>query len=264
MPGYIHGHHESVLRSHRWRTAENSAAYILDKLRPGMSILDVGCGPGTLTLDLARRVAPGRVIGVDISGSVLAEARRNVAEAGNVEIIHGDVLDLDFGDGAFDLVHAHQLLQHLADPVSALAEMARVSKPDGLIAVREGDYGGMTWWPAEPGLDRWMALYRETARHNHGVPDAGRRLLGWAMDAGLVDVSASASVWCFATPEDRAWWGGTWAERVSDSDLARQAVSLGIASEGELEEIAGAWRRWAEVPDAWFAVVHGEIVASPP
>ncbi len=263
MPGYVHGHHESVLRSHRWRTAENSAAYVLDRLRPGMSLLDVGCGPATLTLDLARRVAPGRVVGLDIADSVLAEATGNVADAGNVEIVQGDVLHLDFGDGTFDLVHAHQLLQHLADPVAALAEMARVCKPDGLIAVREGDYGAMTWWPADPGLDRWMTLYQEVARHNDGVPDAGRRLLGWAMDAGLTGIVASASVWCFATPEDRAWWGGTWAERVTGSDLARQAVGLGIASEDGLEEMAGAWRRWAETPDAWFVVVHGEILASP-
>ncbi len=62
---YTHGHHESVLRSHRWRTAANSAAYLLPYLRPGQDLLDIGCGPGTLTGDLARAVSPGRVVGID-------------------------------------------------------------------------------------------------------------------------------------------------------------------------------------------------------
>src|SRR6188472_2086916 len=66
---YTHGHHESVLRSHEWRTAENSAAYLLPHLQPGMDLLDVGCGPGTITLDLARLVAPGHVVGVDAAGA---------------------------------------------------------------------------------------------------------------------------------------------------------------------------------------------------
>src|SRR5271157_2529033 len=72
---YTHGHHESVLRSHRWRTAENSAAYLLASLRPGLELLDVGCGPGTITLDLARRLAPGHVVGVDSAPEVIALAQ---------------------------------------------------------------------------------------------------------------------------------------------------------------------------------------------
>jgi ubiquinone/menaquinone biosynthesis C-methylase UbiE len=64
---YTHGHHESVLRSHRWRTVENSAAYLVPFLRPGLDLLDVGCGPGSITQDFATRVAPGRVCGLDRS-----------------------------------------------------------------------------------------------------------------------------------------------------------------------------------------------------
>lgn len=248
------------MRSHRWRTAENSAAYLLGHLRPGQSLIDVGCGPATITLDLARRVAPGRVLGVDSSAEVLAKALEDPAAAPSIELEVGDALALPAAAGSFDVAHAHQVLQHLEDPVAALVEMGRVVRPSGLVAVRDGDYGAMTWYPGDPLLERWRELYRQVARANGGEPDAGRRLLSWALAAGFDEVRATASVWCFATPADRAWWGDLWASRVTDSDLADRAVELGLADRAELETLADAWRRWAEAPDGWFCVPHGELI----
>jgi SAM-dependent methyltransferase len=262
---YTHGHHESVLRSHRWRTADNSAAYLLSHLTPGMVVLDVGCGPGTITVDLARRVDPGRTVGVDRAEEVLTAARQAAADAsaGNVEMRQGDIYQLEFDDGTFDVVHAHQVLQHLSDPVAALAEMRRVCRPQGMVAARDADYAAMTWFPEDPALDDWLKLYRRIASSNGGQPDAGRRLLAWSHAAGFSQVTPSASVWCFATPEDREWWGGLWAERITSSALGRQAIDLGMASQPELEEMAAAWHRWAAAADGWFAVVHGEILCRP-
>src|SRR5215831_5785110 len=118
---YTHGHHESVLRSHTWRTAENSAAYLLSALRPGLALLDVGCGPGTITVDLARRVAPGRVVGVDRAPEVVAQAGSHARALGiSIDLHVGDLYTLPFADASFDVVHAHQVLQHLSDPVRAL------------------------------------------------------------------------------------------------------------------------------------------------
>ena len=136
---YTHGHHESVLRSHRWRTAENSAGYLLPFLEPGMRLLDVGCGPGTVTLDLAARVAPGETVAVDRDAGVLTEARSllDSREISGVEFRTGDVYALAFEDESFDVVHAHQLLRHLTDPVAALAEMRRVLRAGGVLAVRD-------------------------------------------------------------------------------------------------------------------------------
>src|SRR6188474_340491 len=113
---YTHGHHESVLRSHKWRTVDNSAAYLAPRLTCGISVLDVGCGPGTITADIGRRVAPGRVVGIDAAAEVIEQARR--VEAGfNVQFSVGDIYAIDNVDGTFDIVHAHQVLQHLPDPV---------------------------------------------------------------------------------------------------------------------------------------------------
>ncbi len=256
---YIHGHHDSVLRSHRWRTAENSAAYLLDHLEEGMDLLDVGCGPATLTAELARRVDGGRVVGVDAAPEVLAEARAVTAGVSNVEIVEGSAYHLDFDDASFDVVHAHQVLQHLADPVAALTEMARVCRPGGIVAARDADYGAMTWWPLEKGLERWLEIYRMAARASGAEPDAGRRLGSWAREADIGVPTASASVWCFTVPADRRWWADLWAERVVDSELARQVEKAGI-SRRELTEVSAAWRRWAAAADGWFVVLHGEVI----
>lgn len=262
---YTHGHHDSVLRSHRWRTAANSAAYLLPHLRPGLDLLDVGCGPGTITVDLAGIVAPGRTQGVDAAPDVLEEARTGAAaRAVPVTFSVGDALALPFAEETWDVVHAHQVLQHLADPVAALREWRRVTRRGGLLAVRDADYAGMTWYPEDPLLDRWLELYRSAARTNGGEPDAGRRLVAWAHRAGLSGVTATASVWCFAEPLDRAWWGESWAERVTATALAEQLRAEARVSADELAAIGEAFRRWAANPDGWFIVPHGEILARVP
>jgi SAM-dependent methyltransferase len=262
---YTHGHAASVLRSHANRTVANSAAYLIPRLRPGARVLDVGCGPGTITADLAARVAPGAVIGIEPTPDPLADARAHAAAVGaeNATFAVGDAYALDYPDGAFDVVHAHQVLQHLGDPVAALREMLRVCAPDGVVAARDADYAAMTWYPADPELDRWLAVYRAVAHGNGAEPDAGRRLLAWANAAGAAEVTASASVWCYATPASRAWWGGMWADRILTSAITAQAVDGGHADEAELRSISAAWRRWAAHADAWFAIIHGEVLCRP-
>lgn len=256
---YTHGHHESVLRSHRWRTAQNSAGYLLPYLEPGQAVLDVGCGPGTITVDLAERVSPGRLTAVEVTAEALELARAEARSVDTIDFAVADVHNLQFPDGTFDVVHAHQVLQHVADPVRALREMRRVCRPGGIVAARDSDYAAFTWFPVVAELDEWLEVYRCAARANGGEPDAGRRLHSWARAAGFTDVTATASTWCFATPEDRDWWGGMWADRILHSDLARQLIATGTA-EADLARISSGWRRWAAAPDGWFAILHGEII----
>jgi SAM-dependent methyltransferase len=260
MTTYTHGHHESVLRSHRWRTAENSAAYLLPHLRPGDRLLDVGAGPGTITLDLAGRV--GHVTATEIGEAEVSLVRDLAREQGvdNLDARVEDVHALGIEDDSFDVVHAHQVLQHVSDPVQALREMRRVARPGGIVAARDSDYAAFVWWPQVPELDEWLALYRRAARDNGAEPDAGRRLLHWARAAGFEQVEATSSTWCYSSPEDRAWWGGLWADRVTGSALARQLVDSGLASTADLERIAAGWRTWAAADDGWFSVLHGEVL----
>lgn len=259
---YTHGHHESVLRSHRGRTATSSAAYLLPRLRPGLSLLDVGSGPGTITADLARLVAPGRVTALEATEAALELTRAEAERQGcaNIDLVVGDVHALDLADDTFEVVHAHQVLQHVQDPVTALREMVRVCSPGGVVAARDADYAGFTWWPALPGLDRWRELYDRVARVNGGEPQAGRRLLAWAHAAGCDDVAVSSSTWCYADPDSRESWGGMWADRIVASAIADQLVSTGDATRDELADISTAWREWAAHPDGWISILHGEIL----
>ena len=260
---YTHGHHESVLRSHTWRTAKNSAAYLLPVLEAGQTLLDVGCGPGTITLELAQLVAPGRVIGVDAAADVIEKAAALADDRGvaNVEFILGDAYALDLPDDSVDVIHAHQVLQHLGRPVEALREWRRVVRPGGVVAARDVDYAGTIVHPRYVGIDEWAALYQQVHRSNGGEPDAGRRLKQWAREAGFAEVDAFASVWGFASDDDRTWWGGMWADRVLQSAFADDAIGKGFATRADLERISAAWADWAADPDGWMAMPHGEILA---
>jgi SAM-dependent methyltransferase len=208
-------------------------------------------------------VAPGTVVGIDASAEVIARAEeaRVDASVSGVGFAVGDVYALDADAASFDVVHAHQVLQHLSDPVRALVELRRVLRPDGLLAVRDGDYGAFTWSPAIPLLDRWNELYHQVTARNGADADAGRRLPAWVRDAGFEDLTVSSSTWTFADPEGRTWWGGLWADRCADSGFAQQAVEYGLADDVELADIAAAWRAWADAPDGFFMVPHVEVLA---
>jgi ubiquinone/menaquinone biosynthesis C-methylase UbiE len=262
---YTHGHHPSVLRSHTWRTAENSAGYLLPTLRRGMTLLDVGCGPGTVTADLAARVSPGRVVGLERAEGILSQASITAAENGvadRCEFVVGDVHALDFPDDTFDVVHAHQVLQHVGDPVLALSEMRRVCKPGGYVAARDSDYSAFFWYPEVPALDEWVKFYCQVARANGGEPNAGRHLKSWARQAGFgpAQITATTSTWCFTTEAEREWWGGLWAERAVKSDFAKVAVEGGVATPEDLERLAEGWLEWARDEDGWLCIPHAEIL----
>lgn len=261
---YTHGYHGSVLRSHNNRTVENSAQYLVPALQPGLSLLDVGSGAGTITADLARRLSPGQVTALELTeeSRALTRAEADRQGASNIHCVVGNVHALDFPDASFDIVHAHQVLQHVHDPVQALREMKRVCKPGGVVAVRDADYAGFIWYPLLPALDDWMRLYQRAARANRGEPDAGRFLLHWAhqADFDLDRVTSTSSTWCLSTPEARAWWGGMWADRILQSRIADQLREQGLASQEDLLRISEAWRQWMAAPDGWMSIVHGEIL----
>lgn len=262
---YSHGHHASVLAAHGARTAANSCAYFLDRLNQGDSILDIGCGPGSITLDLAHAVGPmGRVVGVDFAPSAITAAQEQARARGNdtTRFLVGDMFDLDLEPTSFDVVHAHQVLQHLKDPVAALRAMARYCNPGGIIAIRDADYGAMTWYPQSAGLEQWRSTYSTGARANGAQPDAGRRLRSWAQAAELDLISAGSSTWTYATPESSSWWGKGQADRVRQSNFAIQAANQGLSPE-QIEGIATAWEQWGQDPDAWFCLLHGDVIAAP-
>ncbi|KAL9028254.1 MAG: hypothetical protein Q9196_003352 [Gyalolechia fulgens] len=231
-----------------------------------MHILDVGCGPGSITTDLATKVPHGKVIGLEPTAEPLEEARRLAAarHVGNVSFEVGDARTLPFPDQTFDIVHMHQVLQYLnpVDRTKALREMRRVAKPGGLVAVREADQGTITFYPEINGLRDFVGLYCKVARANGGEPDAGRRLHAWVNEAGFAksDVTATAGTYCYNTPEERDWWSNVWSDRILHSPWAKSVLEGGHATQSDLDRLAEAWRTWGATEDGWYGIMHGEVL----
>jgi ubiquinone/menaquinone biosynthesis C-methylase UbiE len=260
---YTHGYHESVLRSHTWRTAENSAGFLLPHLGRGARLLDVGCGPGTISADLARLLAPGLVTAIDISEEVIEKARTLQGDQSpeNLEFRIDNVYELSFPDSSFDVVYAHQVLQHLSDPVAAIVEMRRVLREGGLLAVRDADFGAFTWFPADDRLTKWLAIYHELTMANGAQADAGRHLAHWVREAGFTSMTFTSSNWNYASEAERRWWGQLWADRVRHSDFATQALAYRLATKDELDDIAEGFIEWSKDEEGLFIVVNGEVLA---
>lgn len=260
---YTHGHHASVVGQHERRTAERDADFLLPRLRPGMRLLDIGCGPGSISVGLAAAVAPGSVVGVDAAAGVLHTARLRAAaeEARDVHFDVGSAYALPYPDASFDVVFAHQVLQHLQRPVDAVREARRVLAPGGIFAARDADYATMIAWPRYRGIDRWLELYHAVAERNGADADAGRRLPSWLRQAGFDDLHVGASAVALSDAISTSEWGRSWAERVLHSSLGEQALSYGLATRDELEWIASDWRAWAAHPDAFFLYANVHVIA---
>lgn len=261
-PTYTHGHGRAVLDNHLTRTAQDSVAFALPYVRRDSRVLDVGCGPGSITLDLAAAVAgaggaASQVIGVE-NTTAPVEAARDLARRRGIGAVFmtGDAHALPFPDGTFDLVVAHQVLQHLADPVAALRDFARVAAPGGVVAVRDADYGGMFFHPQPDGLLEWRRDYRRRARDNGGEPDAGRRLTAWARAAGFGpgQVTYSTSNWHYSAGAGASWLADSWIRRTRESADAG-AVATDVAS-----RICAGWTEWGADGAAVFVMPHGELL----
>lgn len=263
---YTHGHAPATVRQHARRTADEAAAFLLPELRSGMRLLDVGCGPGSITRGLAERIAPGEAIGIDLSRETLAAARAEAADRGldNLRYQEGSVYQLPFDDASFDVAYAHQVLQHLREPAAALHEMLRVVRSGGLVAVRDVDWGTASYWPPDPWIERFVEVHFKTWYRNGGEPRLGRQLRALFNAAGISDLQITASVWCYATPAETAEWGESYAERLLTSPMGERAVEYGYASRADLEAMAAAFRAWAAHPDAFWAFIHVAALARKP
>lgn len=255
---YTHGHAPATLRQHAQRTADEAAAFLLPHLRPGMRLLDVGCGPGSITRGLAERLAPGPVVGIDLSRDALDGARRDAAARGltNLRYEEASVYQMPFAAGAFDVVYAHQVLQHLRERPSAVREMLRVVRPGGLVAVRDVDWGTAVYWPRDRWIDRFIEVHHQAWYKNGGEPQMGRQLRALFNAAGVDDLEISATVWCYATPDETSAWGEAYADRLLTSPMGERPIEYGFATRAEIESMAAAFRTWGAHPDATWMFIH--------
>lgn len=263
---YTYGHSPVVVDVHEARTAQGEAAFFLPRLRPGMRLLDAGCGPGTITLGLAGAVAPGEVVGIDAEPGVLtrAQARAAALAVDNVTFRPADVYALPFPDGAFDAVFAHTLLEHLRAPDAALVELRRVLRPGGVLGVRDCDWGSAVFWPPDAAVARGAALYARVWAHNGGQPDCGRRLRALLRGAGLTGVETSASFRWDGSKEASRSFSRLLAERLRLPNFAEPIRAQEWAGAAELEAVAAGCAAWSRHPDAFAAVVMVEACGVAP
>ena len=178
---------------------------------PSLKLLDVGAGSGTISVAFAEMVPEGQVIATDLNPDILVRAQ-GVAESHgtqNITFQAADVYNLPYEDETFDVVHCHQVLYQLKEPVNALREMLRVTRPGGIVAAREGDVESECVWPEVPGLLKFHTYIGKTIESAGGCTTAGRQLLSWALKAGAKRdrITATFGTWCYSELADKEVWG---------------------------------------------------------
>lgn len=259
-----HGNHTAPRHFQR-RQAKAQAEFLMPHLGTGMTLLDCGCGPGAITVGLAKLVAPGQVIGIDIDDAQIAQARAlaQSQNTSNVGFEAGDVYNLRFADNTFDAVFSHGVLHHLADPVTALREMYRVLKPGGVLGVRDPDMSGKLLYPDDPLLLRFEELWRKLIAMNGGNPQLGRTLKALLRETAFVDIRVSANYESYGSSEAVGYWSDLLITAMGEERYRKALSALGIAS-GTLDDMQRAWKAWARDPDAFFADAWCEAVGWKP
>lgn len=242
---YTPGYTPNALDFMSLRTAESHAAFFLPHLKPGMRLLDCGCGPGGITVGLAQRVSPGDVVGIDVGGAQLEHARERARAAGVRAIFReASVYSLPFADAEFDAVFSHALFEHLAEPLKALKEVCRVLKPGGCVGLRSPDWGGFVLHPWSEKLAGTLADYQALQRANGGDAFAGRKLAASLRQAQFARVQASAAY-----------------EVYPSAALIVDYLAFQLDAKGHSES-AAMLRKWAKEPDAMFAQAWFEAIGS--
>ena len=248
------------------RSVETHAAYLLPHLEPGMRVLDFGCGPGTITVGLAKLVEPGEVHGLDMEESQIEIAREAAADGGhdNAAFHVGNILDLPFEDSSFDVAHCHAVLMHVPDVRDALAEVKRVLKPGGIFAVREMIVSSSFVEPDLGGLNEAWGTFSKLISANGGHPEMGRQLKGTLIDAGFTNISATASFEPFSAPRDVAFLHGFVIDWFLSPTVIEAATRYGLTTREEFDAFRRLLDEWKERPDAFAAFAWGETVGHKP
>ncbi len=259
---YTFGYSPAAIQMLAGRTAEEQARFFLPYVRPGMRVLDCGCGPGSITVGLAAAVAPGEVVGVDLEPSQVAMAQAQAAARGlaTVRFVLGDIRALPFPEATFDAAFGHTIGMSFRDPIPALREVHRTVKPGGVVGFRELDFSGNLYEPPESAWQEFWDLYARVVQHNGGSVRVGKRLAGLLRHAGFERITMSASYQCVGTPEQRRLVSEVTAGLCEEAAFMEQAVALGWVEPGARGRLSAALRAEGERIDGFFAAAFCEVI----
>lgn len=261
---YSRGYGTELIRSYQRRSVTKEAAFLVSYLRPGVSLLDCGCGPGTITAGLANLIAPGQVTGIDKEAGQLdrASAYARNQDVTNVHFQEADIYQLPFQDESFDVVFMHALLQHLQNPLKALKEAIRVLKPGGIIGVRDDDQGSLIMAPHDDKMERVIQLLKQVMIHSGGDPYVGRRHRELLRVTGFVNIQATASCESDGLLEETKKRGDLAAKLLEH--MSETIVQQGWCSKEELVKLQAACREWGQNPDVFDVITWCEALGRKP
>ena len=251
---------KAIAQGFAGRRAAKCAGFLLPHLQAGMRLLDCGCGPGSITLDLATVVAPGEVVGIDLDPVSVELARKQAVESQLTQVRFevANVYELPFPAASFDVIFSHALLLHVREPVSALKEMRRVLKRGGLIGIRNDDMDGLIIAPPDPLLIQSWELVGELVRRNGGNARGAKHSRAWLDVAGFTRIEATASYECYGTPAETARWGEVCSKGLRN--LQQRYEAMGLADPETVERMCAAWHAWGNDPSAFFAKAWCEAI----
>jgi len=241
------------------RDAQTFLPFLLPHLKPGLDVLDAGCGVGSIALDLAPTTAPGRIVGIDVDPEQIEVARTTAAQRGidNAEFATASVYELPFEDASFDVVYANAVLFYLQEPRRALVEFKRVLRPNGLAAVSDDDLATVVISPDRPELQLGARLFEQAVAHEGGNARYSRHLRTLMLEAGFARTQGIAHAPEVYGDLERTRWFAEFAVGLfSAPDMAKVIVDEGWAKPDELDALLDALREWGELPDAFAAWLY--------
>ena len=255
---YLHGYEEWTRRWMETRTAERELGFLTPHLSAGKSVIDCGCGPGSITVGLAEAVAPGEVLGIDIEPRQLEIAIATAARRGisNVRFEQASIYELPAPDASFDVAVAHFVIEHTSDPSRALREMRRVLRPGGVAAIKDPYYPAFVFRPQTPEMALFGDLMTRWQEHNHASTTYSADLRAHLLAAGFTRTQASPGVQQVAGAGQDAMASRLILEnQVKEKAFRETVLRNGWATEAQLDAISASAAHFAERPDVFGFVV---------
>jgi ubiquinone/menaquinone biosynthesis C-methylase UbiE len=254
---YVHGYEEWTRQWMVQRTAARDLDFLIPHLKPGVSVIDCGCGPGSITADLAAIVAPGPVVGIDIEPRQLESAERLTKERGvtNIKFQQASVYEIPFADASFDVAVAHFVLEHVSDPLRGLREMFRVLRPGGVAAIKDPYYPAFTFRPRTPELELFWELGLKVRKHNGASDTYAPDLRAYLLEAGFRRTEAQAGLINTAGDGEARVLPMMLTNQVREPAFRDTVLKEGWATEEELDTISAAAAGLGARPDLFGFIV---------
>lgn len=257
-----HGVTPELQRDYATRTATRQAAFVLLYLQPGMNLLDVGCGPGTITIGLAKAISPGKVVGIDHDSHNIEEAKMlaNEASVTNIKFMSGDALNLPFENEMFDAVFENNMFVHLSERASlAAAEIYRVLKPGGFFAARDANADAVVWSHQTELMKQFDRFFQRWHERRGSDISLGKKLPAIIRESGFTHTIKSLSA---DTKGDREATRSHAEIMISllEGPLGQMILDKKWTEEATINRMKKDIRKWGEHPDAFFANVHVEVI----